>query len=383
MYQNPITTTATITGGSGGPGGGTEPQGIDAPIIKCKWEYDMDVVVDLEECDCVDPCEGGMWYHDACPCTTGLQVKPILGETVTVGYFAVVTDPQGVANVDRVYADIWHPDGQFKYQIELYPLGLTEAGYDKTIALEKWAHVTMHHSDLIKLNDLWSAGLPPGITAWDDIYDELNENLAYLYYGEAEISYCQPGGWYHVGVTAFDNNNNQASYLYNCFWYIPTSAVEIDFMTVNYGSVDVGTHKQIGGDMDMFTANKPTVKNIGNTPVELWVEQTDMGFGKTSGIWNVEFDARMTADGEYVYYEPEEEVRIPGVLGLCTLEKLDFSILVHKAASGYTYTGTMCLTACIDDASYVWTTPPQWIESAPIPVPQMWPGDCDPICADC
>ena len=378
-YQNPITTTATITGGSGSPGeGGTEPQGPDAPIIKCKWEYDMDVSMTLEECDCVDPCTGDLWLHDACPCTEGLQVKPILGQTVTVGYYAVVTDPQGVANVDRVYADIWHPDGQFKYQIELFPLGLSEEGYDKAEALACWDHLTMHHIDLLQINDVWAATVDPSLTALQDIYDELNENMAYLYYGEAEISYCQPGGWYYVGVTAFDEGNNQAEYLYNRFWYIPTSAIEIDFTSIDYGSVEVGTHKQIGGDTEMITPGKPTVRNIGNAPIELYVMQNHMGFGKTSGAWNVEFDARMTADGDYVYYYPDEEVQIPGVLGLCTLEKLDFSILVDKASSGLTYTGEMWLTACIHDESYVWNTPDDFIQSAPIPIPQIYPGPAEP-----
>ena len=128
----------------------------------------------------------------------------------------------------------------------------------------------------------------------------------------------------------------------------------------------------------MFTPNKPTVRNIGNTPVELWVTQDHMGFGKTSGNWNVEFDARMNADGEYVYYYPDETVRIPGVLELCSIDKLDFSILVNKATSGETYNGYMDLCAFIDHTSYIWTTPPEWVEQAPHPIPQMYPGPSNP-----
>ena len=106
-----ITTVATVgsSGGSGGPGGEPGAPSPDAPIIKCKWEYDYDVVVELPECpDCDIPSScysPGYWENDACPCISGLQVKPVLGKSVRVQYFAVVTDPQGVSSVDRVYAD--------------------------------------------------------------------------------------------------------------------------------------------------------------------------------------------------------------------------------------------------------------------------------------
>jgi hypothetical protein len=317
-----------------------------------------------------------------------LQVKPIIGETVTVGYYAVVTSPLGIdpdpnsLGYVNTYADIWHPDGQFKYQIELYPVGWNGETYCKSEALSMWSHVISCHEDLIKVNDNWANTLPPGITWADDVYDELNEELALLYYTTAEISYCQPGGNYYVGVTAFDVLGHQADYLYNSFWYIPTSAVEIDFTQVDYSPVHVGIDKVVGGDQDMTTPNKPTVRNIGNTPISLSIEQSDMQFGQTGTVWNVHFDARMGANGIYVDYDPYEEADIPGTLPLCTLEKLDFSIHVDKAVSGYTYTGWMKIWAWIEWDQYIWGTPSQFIGDAPYPIPQMYPGPSDPWCDD-
>jgi hypothetical protein len=359
--QNPVTTYATIAGSGGGEGGSQNP------IIKVKWEYDMDTE-----------------FHDADLCDAHLQVAPIIGQTVTVGYFAVVTSPNGIdpnpANLGYVYTycDIWHPDGQFKYQIELYPVGWDGQSYDKTVALDAWDLVTDCHQDLIMTNDDWASSLPPGTEPYCDVHDELNEELALLYYGEAELSYCQPGGTYYVGATAFDKLGNQADYVYNSFWYIPTSAVEIDFNTVDYSPVHIGTHKVVGGDCDMLTPNKPTVRNIGNTPVILGVKQDDMGFGETSGEWNVQFDARMTANGEYVYYSPYEEATIPGILPLCTKEKLDFSILATKGVSGITYSGWMKIYACIYFTTSPYTTPCWFIGDAPVPVPQVYDGPADP-----
>jgi hypothetical protein len=397
-----IPTSATIAGGNGGQTNGNSP-----PVIKAKWEYDLDVQIE-QDVTCGGPCPDCSdhpelyWIHDACCCIPGLQVKPILYGAVKVGYFAIVTDPEGVAHVDHVYADIWHPDGTFKYQIELFPVGFTGDIYDKTIALDIWEHAWDCHSDLIKINDVWAAGLPiiPGsepparIAPEDDIYDELNEELAYIFYGEAYIDYCQPGGWYYVGVRAHDGYDAWCPYLFNRFWYIPTAGIDVDFASsgINYGSVPEGIDKWVGGDQDFGTPAKPTIRNIGNGPVKLYVYQDDMGFGKTAGVWNVKFDARLSANGQVRKYDPEQMdmidiygdpedplnyypgVYIPGVLPLCTEEKLDFSIHVYKGFPGYTYTGIMELCAFLDMDSFEWPAPSVYQDTAPIGVPNPYNG---------
>ncbi len=361
-----LSTNVTITGGGNNTGNG-------APIIKCKWEYDLNVSTPIEECPSCSICDegDGLAKHDACPCTDGLQVKPILGGDVTIEYFAVITDPEGIGQVDHVYCDVWHPDGTFKYQIEMIPISNITQG------LDIWDHVTNCHPDLITYNGYNDS----------EIYDELWEGLAEIYHAKAQLNYCQPGGWYYVGIRAHDTYDAWCDYLYNKFWYIPTSAVEVDFTNLNYGTVATSVDKWIGGDNDMNTAEKPTVRNIGNTPVELYVWQDDMDFGKTNGSWNVEFDARLGnpgLNGDVGGYYPEEMdpdhlgVRIPGILPLCTKEKMDFSIHVYKGMPGLTYTGSMKLCAYIDHGHYVWDTPAQFLENAPNGVPDPYEGPVNP-----
>ena len=372
-----ITTEATVVGCGGPcyPGGGETGGGSNfddgAPIIKCKWEYDLQVKV--PEPDPCDPCEVcPELRHDACPCIPGLQVKPRLGKTVKIGYFAIVTDPNGKKHVDRVFADIWHPDKSFKYQIELFPLGVEGDNYNKQLAIDAWNHVKTYHSSLIYYNEPWAMSLePPFDTPESDIDNELKEELAYVYYGERKIDYCQPAGYYYVGVIAHDKLQMWSPYLYNHFWYIPTAAVELDFTEVDYGNVVMSTPNECDGDDDMETEWMPTVKNVGNVPVFLEIWQDAMGFGKTDNKWNVEFQARMNEDGKYTpWYKPEQTVRIPGYLKMCTEDKLDFLIHVLK---GYPLpceepnTGIMKLFANID-FSKPWKSPlsfdpaPLWIE---------------------
>jgi hypothetical protein len=370
-----IITTAHVVGGGVPNGGGTGGGALEgAPIIKCKWEYDMCVI--LEPADpCCDPY---CIYHDACPCEDGLEVKPTLGGNTLVGYYAIVSDPQGVQHIDHVYADVWHPNGEFKYQFELFPVGLTTSGYDKSAALAAWDHVTEWHYDLICHSDF--TPIDPSWTQDDDITYELEEEEAYLYYGEAWLSYCQPAGKYCVGVRAYDGLDMWSDYLFNKFWYIPTAAVALDFTTVNYGDVVECVWQQKGGDKDMTTTGLPTVKNVGNTMVYFTICQDDMGFGKTGGAWNVEYKARLSKDGIYTApYSPDVETEIPGQLGMCTEEKLDFVIHVIKGFPGTTNTGTLDLCAHIYDGGSSWVSPLPF-DPAPTGIPQNIGDSCPCNC---
>jgi hypothetical protein len=371
-----IETIAHVAGSSGGSGGsgGDGGDGNSPPIIKAKWEYDLDVCIAQQDCDPF-PCDCDVWMHDACPWTPGLQVRPILGCSVKVGYFAIVTDPEGVGTVSAVYADVWHPDGSFKYQIELLPI----CPEDTLGAIDIWEHAIDCHLDLITFN---------GYDEYE-IWDELHQGDAYIYYGEAYISYCQPGGMYYVGVRGHDSFGAWCDYVFNCFLYIPTAAIEVDFNTLDYGTCVISSNKWIGGDDMMYDPdNKATVRNIGNTPVGLFVWQDDMQFGQTGEDWNVIFDARLGApsDNPHVEYLPYETcclmpgVRIPGVLELCTKEKLDFSIHVFKGfptepSSGepLEYSGSMRLFAAIEGGP-LFLTPMPFIQNAPLGVPDIYPG---------
>jgi len=363
----PITTVANVVGS--GSGGGTGGGGIldGAPIIKCKWEYDLNVLLPPNDPCCPPYCI----KHDACPYEPGLQVKPILGLEVTVGYYAIVTDPQGVGHIDHVYADVWHPNGQFKYQFELFPVGLSGENYDKSAALAEWAHVKADHNNLITYGE-WER--PEGWSKDQDILDELEEEEAYLYSGVRVISYCQPAGEYTVGIMAIDGLDTWSEYLLNTFWYIPTAAVWIDFGVVNYGDVVESVWQQVGGDKLMSTPALPTVKNVGNVPVFFTILQDDMGFGKTGDLWNVEYKARLGKDGDFTNpYKPNDEAVIPGFLGMCIEEKFDFLIHVIKGfPDGIPNDGTMTICAHIWGSCDQWISPMEF-DPAPQGVPQIAP----------
>ncbi|MCK9308048.1 MAG: hypothetical protein M0P17_11035 [Methanoculleus sp.] len=307
-----VMTTANIATGGG-----------NIPIVLCKWE--ADTTTDLED-------------GDPTHATPGSQFLPtaIYDTDKTINYFSVVWDNEDNGNVNVVAWDVYHPDnawgnGSFKYQV----MGTKITDKAQAVALFQQAV----DAGLVTVDSRY--------TTSTILTQYLEKGTAALWCGDAPLNYQQPAGDYLVEANAFDFNNNQAVPLLNTFYYIPVAAFEIDFNTVNYGSVNINTHKWIAGDVEYGTADWPTIRNIGNTHLQVTVEQDDMDLGESLSGWNVQWDARMGNDDAYtMVYEPYEQVTLPNMLPLCQVEELDFSIQVFKGTSG-DKTGTMTLGAVV------------------------------------
>lgn len=304
-------------------GGATSP-----PIVKCKWEQEP-----IDELESGDPTHG----------RPGTQILPPLEQKgIPVEYWAVCTDPEGVGTMDRVYVDVYHPadspeKGSFKYELELIKVDKFEVGIP--------AFETAAEAGLIKYGPDHDYG---------SVSEQLRECLAEVWMVTGTLNYHQPAGEYRAVVTAWDQGNEASEPLENYFLYVPVCGIEIDFTAVDYGTVEATENKWIGGDKDMATPGKPTVKNVGNTDLKVTVHESDLydedgnPLGMTGEDWNVKYDARLGAEGvgTDVFFNPCEEVTLPDVLPLCNQEKIDFSIHVKKASPAK-YTGRMILGCAI------------------------------------
>ncbi len=321
LYENldtkdGINTSVTVAG-AGSSGSTTD----NAPHIKWKWE----LVEDL------DGNGGALVNEDTENNHLSVDLNPY--GTRTVHYFAVVR--KGTYNIENVYADVWHPDGTYKYQVRLNILDL-DGGIDA------WNYVTTNYPEVLKDNITES---------YTDTLLQLQEEESFVYEGSANLSYCQPGGWYAVAARAEDSHGTWSCPLWNYFWYIPTASMDIDFTSVNYGSAPTGEWQMRGGDYDFSTAEKPTVRNTGNVPLDFSFLQDDMDFWKTDGQWNVKYKARLgtaTNGNETAEYFPDQESERVGTLDLCVEDKFDFFIYIIKGTSGEQYTGTMTVFAHTD-----------------------------------
>jgi len=299
-----VETEVTIPLGGGSP-----------PVVKCKWEQDLTVY--LEDGDPMHLTLGSQFFP---PC--------VFEGKKTVQYWAVITDEEDGGNVKVVSADVYEPNGNFKYQVPMTKVakpGSIDAF--KAAADAGLVHYGLGHD-------------------YTSVLEQLDECLAEVWMGEADLDYHQMAGDYEVRVIAIDQADNPSSLLSNTFLYMHVAACEFDFTRVSYGNVSICTEKWIGGDKIFSIGDgKPTVRNIGNVPCQIVIEQSDMGFGKdVTNNWNVSFDARLGVNGINIYYDPYVEVTLPDVLDRCNTEKLDFSIHVKKGIAGQLYSGKMYLS---------------------------------------
>ncbi len=313
------------------------------PIVKAKWEANYVSATNR--------------YTDAST-NDGAQLLPsgIKDVNKTISICAVVTDPDGLADVKNVYADVFYPEG-----IELgdshTPLP-DQSGQgcgqfmqeDSLTKLSKTAGIELFCNKVRNLNN----NLPTFNSGYD--YDEicgetgeLQKDTAAVYCGQKDLSYEDPDGDYKVWAIAQDQNGLQGI-LENHFTYLPLTAFETDFTQVNYGNVRLNTHKIVSGDLtwDVLNQGKASVRNVGNTRLTMQVWQTDMGLGKTDGLWNVKYDARVGSYSSYAVYNPETTTSLADELDLSELDEMDFSIDISKfppTHSDPSFIGNMTLSA--------------------------------------
>jgi hypothetical protein len=325
-----------------GTGLTADVSGGDAPIVKAKWEANADR------------------YTDAST-AAGAQLLPSGQYNVhkTVAICAVVTDPNGLADIDNVYADVFYPNVALGSSHVALPNQSGEGcgqfmQEDLLTRLSKADGIDLFCNKVRNLNNNLPTfnPVPTGLYNYDEICGatgQLAKDTAAVYCGEKQISYEDPSGDYEVWAIGQDKVGLQGV-LTNHFTYLPMTAFETDFNQIAYGNVRLNTHKIIPGDLTWSPMNlgKATIRNVGNTRLAMKIWQNDMGLGKTSGQWNVKYDARIGSDSTYAVYFPETTNVLDDELDLSELDEMDFSIDISKFPPthiGSTYTGTMVLSA--------------------------------------
>jgi len=325
MVIIPVSAADVITSVSMSTGGG------EIPVVLAKWE--------------TEPGCPSLESGDPTHCTLGSQFMPpaTFQGAKSLNYYAVVMDEEDNGNVQMTYADVYHPDGTFKYQIHFTKLPKADgiAAFNAATPI-----------GLLKLGDC--SVDDAAVLDAAAVLNELNKETAAVWMGTAEIHYCQMDGNYRVDVRTVDNNQNPSAYLTNTFYYVPVTAAEYDFTAVSYGSVSMGAPAVWRAGDTLFSTGdgKPTVRNVGNTRLNIKINQTDMGFGKeVTGVWNVNFDARLGHTSSEPLYDPFTDHVLQDTLDRSHTDELDFSIHVIKGFDSHS--GTMTLSVFNPDTPQV------------------------------
>lgn len=322
-----------------------ESAGGHKPIVKAGWEMKTDKDT------------GGKYIGNDDSSTAGSQFLPsgIYENNKRIAICAVVTDPDGVADVNSVYADTFYPQNAYlgpNHQADRQGCGqlISEISMSK---LSKADGIELFCNKIRNTNNnLPVFNTSPIAYDYDEICatdGELWKETAYVYCGERDISYEDPSGDYKALVLAQDKAGLDGT-LTNYFKYLPLTAFETDFSKISYGTVKLNTHKIINGDLTWNTMDQggASVRNVGNTRLVMKVQQDDMGLGQTDNLWNVRYDGRVGSEAAFKNYSPNALTLLDNPLNLSETDEMDFSIDIFKfppTHAGNEYTGNMTLCA--------------------------------------
>jgi hypothetical protein len=319
---------------------------VSSPIVKAKWEMNID------DAGPVDDDDNGTDDSSA----AGAQFDPsgIYGVDKNIAICAVVTDPNGLADISSVETQIHYPEDVALDSIHRNP-GC--GGTQSIITLSKLSKELAQNLFCNKIRQN-NHNLPTFNTDYD--YDEicggangggggeLAGDSAAIYCGTDTLSYGYFSGEYKAIVTATDSVNKTGK-LENTFKYDPLTAFQTDFNKIDYGEISLNDEHEIAGDYNWNLLNEgsATIRDVGNTRLDIKALQNDMGLGKTNGDWNVHFDSRVGNIGSDTHYDPEVNTAIAKTLNIAEMSSMDFSILVSNTpnGSGNIFTGTMVLSA--------------------------------------
>jgi len=308
--------------------------GGEKPIIKVKWEMRA----------------GTQGQDDST--SAGAQLLPSGQYQVDthVTYCGVATDPDGLADIDNVYADVNYPEDRSFHN---HQDGCHEPVHDELLLskLSKSDGWSLLCSSIRNGNTnlpVWATGFNYDEVCATD--GELQKETAAVYCGTRDLSYEDPDGEYWVSVHAADKAGLDSDILMNHLTYLPFTAFAVDFSSIDYGNVKLNTHKIKNGNLTFSNGDGlPTVRNTGNTRMSLLVKQDDLGLGTTNGAPNVQFDGRVGSDATFSDYDPFVWQKLVNPLELSETDEVDFSILVKKFPTGTgsngVYAGTMWLDA--------------------------------------
>ncbi|NQT48595.1 MAG: hypothetical protein HQ578_06430, partial [Chloroflexi bacterium] len=263
------------------------------PTVTCMWQQDT----------AFSSGGGGRLLEDGDPLheTSGAQFLPVLlfNSAKELQYWAIVSHPEDTDGVERVTVSVYHPVLPPEYGSKTCEPTLTEV--DKSMVGIP-AYETASNAGLVAYQDGYDKG---------KVIDELIDGRAEVYMVQGVLTYGEPAGDYRVVADACCSDGAYASdkgtSLENHFSYLGTCGIEIDFASINYGAIEVGTVRWIQGDALLDEPvdaapdpNPATVRNVGNTNLQITVWQDDMGFGYSGSSedpnWKVEYGARLGRD---------------------------------------------------------------------------------------
>ncbi|MBN1544867.1 lamin tail domain-containing protein [Candidatus Woesearchaeota archaeon] len=227
--------------------------------------------------------------------TAGVQVSPVPESTKEVEVSADITDTDSTTSIMSVFATVSGPAGQKNLTMEkTSDLNSTTARYGTTILME------FHES----------------------------------------------AGMYNVTITAEDPATSGT--LSTEFEYLSMTAISVDSASLHFTGAKPGGTTDISGDFALSTADAPTVRNIGNTRIDIGVYGTNLVDGtKSIAAENIKYslDNDFESDLAGTLTTGLQIMSLGMDNGADSVASLGFRLYVPPATQNGNYTSTITIVA--------------------------------------
>jgi len=267
------------------------------------------------------------------------QVMPIAGIGMAESQkhfkkYVVVSDGNGIDDIVKVFEELRDPSG--------VAMGPEVEASDITTDVDQWTDAINQAYDK---NLIFEADK-------DDMLDLLRDTKSgyrifvvdnYLTNHDAPGDYLVYFKVVDKGSGFEENSDTTNSLGLLKVEFMSLKAFQIDFTTINYGALTLESRKVIAGDEDWTTADRPTIKNQGNIPVNMLVSATDLtGVNEPQqtipasalSVHLLGFDLNSLSN---------DLQRLPTAIQPCTPTQIDFDITAPWGTSSNTYTGNVTL----------------------------------------
>lgn len=264
------------------------------------------------------------------------DVKPIPGSGLTESqkYFrkyVVVSDPNGISNIAKVYE-------QLRNQNDTIMTGKPEVtATDITGDVAQW---TAAINQAYQINVISAADRNEMLYGLQAVKGQYKIFVIDNYL----TNHDTPGDYkvYFKVVTntgTFATNDGKRLLVR----YMSYRAFELDFNTINYGSVIINQKKLVSGDENWATPDRPTIKNQGNVNIQMQASASDL-VGATYPVQTIPASALSI---HLLGYDINSLSNTPQVLinplVPCTPTQIDFDITAPIGTMSNTYSGTFTL----------------------------------------
>ncbi|MBW2968272.1 lamin tail domain-containing protein [Candidatus Woesearchaeota archaeon] len=166
------------------------------------------------------------------------------------------------------------------------------------------------------------------------------------YEGTIPMQFYETAGEYTVQIAASDGSSNSSTNL--TFNYLSMAAIYIDSSALQFTGATLGSDTEVRGDFALSTDDAPSIRNIGNTPLDFGLYGTDLTDGGNSiAVDNMRYSFDNNFDGP-LSGALSITMQVLG-LGLAnsadSVTSLGFSLHIPSTTPNGNYTGSVTVVA--------------------------------------